>query len=569
MILKRLVEYADSRMKLPPPMYGEMPVRWLIDIRSDGTLEGFVSSQGGDGKAGKRGRAMTVPQTDRTSGVRANLLVDNGEYVLGIPKPKSKPERTEKCHRAFVELTKRCAEETGEPSVEAVVKFLEDWSPHNSETLPDDFDPNLNLTFRVEGLIPAEELTSVQQFWEAHTSGDSGDAAAQVQMTCLVTGEIGKVEETLPGNIKGIPGGQTSGTALVSANKEPFTSYGLKRATTSPISKAAGERFNKALNHLLAGEKSRIYIGPTAYVFWTREESGFDLASFVRQPDPEVVRRLLDSPRAGREQAGVRPNDFYVLALSASGGRAVVRDWLETTVPRVEENLRKWFAAQKVVSARGEPSDPMGVYPLAASAYRDANKEMVPTVPAALIRAALTGGRLPEDILARAVRRTRAEGDVTRPRAALMKLVLNYGGERMAENLESLNREEQDPAYNCGRLLAQLEDLQRAAIPGVKATIVDRYYGAASSTPASVFGTLMRNHQAHIGKVRKERPGVGAAIQDRIGEITGKIGPRFPSTLTMRQQAVFALGYYHQRARNRADARAAREAREQSNREER
>ncbi len=132
----------------------------------------------------------------------------------------------------------------------------------------------------------------------------------------------------------------------------------------------------------------------------------------------------------------------------------------------------------------------------------------------------------------------------------------------MAETLEELNPRVEDPAYHCGRLLAQLEELQKAAIPGVKATIVDRYYGAASSTPASVFGTLMRNHNAHVGKIRKERPGVGVAIQDRIGEITQKIGASFPTTLTMRQQAVFALGFYHQRAHNRAEARAAREARE-------
>ncbi len=132
----------------------------------------------------------------------------------------------------------------------------------------------------------------------------------------------------------------------------------------------------------------------------------------------------------------------------------------------------------------------------------------------------------------------------------------------MAERLEELDRESRDAAYNCGRLLAELEALQRAAIPGVKATIVDRYYGAASSTPASVFGTLMRGHTAHIGKVRKERPGVGAAIQDRIGEITTNIGSVFPTALTMREQAVFALGYYHQRAHNRAEAKAAREARE-------
>jgi CRISPR-associated protein Csd1 len=196
----------------------------------------------------------------------------------------------------------------------------------------------------------------------------------------------------------------------------------------------------------------------------------------------------------------------------------------------------------------------MGVYPLAASAYRDANKEMMPTVPAALVRAALMGGHLPDDLLVRAVRRTRAEGDVSRPRAALMKLVLSYGrGEALSETLERLAPDHPGAAYHCGRLLAELEELQRAAIPGVKATLVDRYYGSASSTPASVFGNLMRNSNAHLGKIRKERPGVGVAIQRRIEEIATSIGDRFPNTLTMREQAIFALGYYHQRAHNRAE----------------
>lgn len=563
MILRRLVEYADSRMKLPPPMYGEVPVRWFVDLDPDGAFL-QLTPRGGDTKANRRGEPLMVPNVVRAAGIKPKLLVDNGEYVLGVGRSGAKADKVAERHRRFVELVRSCAEKTAEPTVEAVVAFLAGWSPVEME-MPDGFDPADNLAFRVGGIIPTD-FARVQAFWASESGGENSPV-----MTCLVTGEMGPVAQRMPVKVKGLTGigGQAAGTSLVSANAGAFESYGLENSLTSPISRDAGERFGKALNHLLAGEKSRIYIGPTAYVFWTREGSGFDLASFMRQPDPEAVRRLLDAPRTGRKQAGVRPDDFYVLALSASGGRAVVRDWLETTVPRAEENLRRWFAAQRIVNARGEPSDPMGVYPLAASAYRDANKEMVPAAPAALIRAALTGGRLPEDILARAVRRTRADGDVTRPRAALMKLVLGYGGEEiMAEKLERLNREEKDPAYNCGRLLAQLEDLQRAAIPGVKATIVDRYYGAASSTPASVFGTLMRGHTAHIGKVRKERPGVGAAIQDRIGEIAENIGPRFPNTLTMREQAVFALGYYHQRAQNRADARAAREAREQGKREE-
>lgn len=570
MILRRLLEYADTRMDLPPVMYGETPVRWFIELSSDGEFGGFVPL-GGDARSNKRGEKLIVPQTDRTSGVRANLLVDNGEYVLGVSKPNSKPERVEKCRYAFLDLVRYCAEKSREPSVEAVVEFLESWSPDGDIALPEDFDPSLNLTFRVEGVIPATELESVQNFWEAYTSGSLGSGAERPQMTCLVTGQLGPVEETLPGNIKGIPGGQTSGTALVSANKEPFTSYGLKRAMTSPISKSAGERFNKALNHLLADRKSRIRIGPLAYVFWTREESDFGL-DLMSDPDPQRVRSLFESPYTGTEQYGIRPNEFYALALSASGGRAVVRDWLETTVPEAAENLKRWFRAQRVVNAYGERADILGLYPLAASAYRDATSEMTPQVPAALIRAAIKGGRLADDLLIRAVRRNRTgtvlqngtREHVTRARAALMKLVLSYGrgGEVLTDTLERLDpnyEREEKAAYNCGRLLAELEDLQRAAIPGVKATLVDRYYGSASSTPASVFGNLMRNHQAHISKLRKERRGAAVAIQDRIAEITASIGERFPNTLTMRGQAIFALGYYHQRAHNRAERNKNRE----------
>ena len=564
MILRRLVEYAErmeNEGELTPVMYGATPIRWQISLSLEGDLEG-VLPLGGDRRDNKRGNSMTVPTLVRAAGIKPKLLADNGEYVLGIARGSSAAAKVAERHRQFVELVGRCADETEEPRVQAVRNFLQRWDAgeYRDRLNEEEFDPQDNLTFRVGGEFPAN-LPTVKNFWASTTTGDDAPA-----MTCLVTGKLGPVEERLPVKVKGLTriGGQGAGTSLVSANAPAFESYGLEASRTSPISRDAGERFGKALNHLLADERSSIFLGPSAYVFWTREESSFDPILMVR-PDPESVKLLFASPLSGARYTETG-NGFYALALSASGGRAVVRDYLETTVPSAEENLRKWFRAQGIVDVRGEPASPLGLYALAASAYRDANKEMTPQIPASLVRAALKGGRVPEDLLARAVRRNRAESDVSRPRAALMKLVLVYGGEGeiMADALDSLKPEVRDSAYNCGRLLAQLEDLQRAAIPGVKATIVDRYYGAASSAPASVFGTLMRNHTAHIGKVRKERPGVGTAIQDRIGEITTNIGQEFPRTLTMRQQAVFALGYYHQRAQNRADSKAAREAREKS-----
>ena len=559
MILTRLKEYADTRMKLPPEMYGDSPVRWIIDLDADGSLLGFVS-QGGTSKADARGKRQLVPQVVRSSGIQPKLLADNGEYVLGVVRANSKPPRVAEAHSQFVDLVELCGRETAEPSVEAVMSFLRGWElGRDSAYLPDAFDPGDTMTFRVNGAFPVD-LESVREFWAVHTTGEDAPV-----MTCLVTGLEGPVEARLPVKIKGVPGGQTSGTALVSANAEAFTHYGLQNSLTSPISRLAGERFGKALNDLISKRDSRVYIGPLVYVLWTREETTFDFLGAVEQAKPEAIKLLFESPISGRSSEEADPNAFYALALSASGGRTVVRDWLETTVPDVKGNLRQWFEAQEIVDAYGGEARPLGLYALAAAAYRDASKEMTTAVPASMMRVALKGGRLPEDILARVVRRNRAEGDVTRPRAALIKMLFSTQGVAMTE-MQELNP---DPAlagaelhaYHCGRLLAEIEAVQRAALGQVNASVTDRYYGSASSTPASVFPALMRGVRVHLGNLRRRSPGTYAALDGRIADIVAKL-PDFPRTLTMRSQGLFALGYYHQRARDRAEAQAAREARD-------
>lgn len=561
MILTRLKEYADTRMKLPPEMYGESPVRWVIDLDANGSLLDFVS-QGGTSKADARGKRQLVPQVVRSSGVQPKLLADNGEYVLGMGRASSKPARVAEAHSQFFDLAELCARETAEASVEAVVSFLKEWEPvRDSVSLPDGFDPGDTLTFRVDGAFPVD-LEKVREFWATRAAGEEAPV-----MTCLVTGLEGPVEARLPVKIKGVPGGQMSGTALVSANAEAFTHYGLKNSLTSPISRMAGERFGKALNDLISKRHSRVYVGPLVYVFWTREETTFDFLGTVEQAKPEAIKLLFDSPVSGQPVAEADPNAFYALALSASGGRTVVRDWLETTVPDVKDNLRRWFEAQEIVDAYGGEARPLGLYALAAAAYRDASKEMTAAVPTSLMRVALKGGRLPEDILARVVRRNRAEGDVTRSRAALIKLLYATQGVPMTGMQEMTP----DPslagaelhAYHCGRLLAEIEAVQRAALGQVNASVTDRYYGSASSTPASVFPALMRGVRVHLGNLRRRSPGVHAALDNRIADIVAKL-PDFPRTLTMRSQGLFALGYYHQRARDRAEAQAARDAKKES-----
>jgi CRISPR-associated protein Csd1 len=126
------------------------------------------------------------------------------------------------------------------------------------------------------------------------------------------------------------------------------------------------------------------------------------------------------------------------------------------------------------------------------------------------------------------------------------------------ERLDSTNRE---PAYLCGRLLAELEAIQRSAIPGAKATIIDRYFGTASSAPATVFGHLLSKSQAHLSKLRKEKEGAYYGLQSKLEEIMKNLST-FPATLSLKEQAIFSLGYYHQRAEDRAAAVSRKQANE-------
>ncbi|MEM3484071.1 MAG: type I-C CRISPR-associated protein Cas8c/Csd1 [Candidatus Methanomethyliaceae archaeon] len=545
MILQQLQRDADRLVgEIPPPMYDRKPIRWVIDLRPDGTFVGWVPLSSGVDTRGDRGREMLVPYVTRTSATKPILLVDTPEYVLG--RNEENPQRAEQRHQAFVELVERCAEQTGLPSVQAVLTFL------TSEALPDppkEMDDRDLITFRVAEALPVDH-PKVQEFWERHTA----DPRAR-QLQCLVCGRTAPAEPNLPVKIKGIPQGQPSGTQIVSANADVFESYGLERALTSPICRRCGERFGKAINALISGENTSLRVGPVVYVFWSVDAPGFSPLSFLRAPDPGVVRDLIKSYATGKQISVEDTAAFYATALSASGGRAVVRDWLETTVGSVKNSLARWFQLQSIVDWNGSPGPFLGVWDMARSLYRKAD-DIPAWVPKAMVSAALYGNPLPDSLLSTALQRNRADAEVTHARAAVMKAVLcqdmpSKEATRMTE-LDATNR---NPAYLCGRLLAVLESVQRQAAPGIKATIVDRFFGSASSAPASVFGTLMRLSQSHLEKLRKTREPAYHALQNRIESVLADL-EQFPSTLTLREQALFCLGYYHQRA---ADRKAARE----------
>jgi CRISPR-associated protein Csd1 len=565
-----------------PSMYGKVKIRWLIPINADGSLRGQFIDLKGATKAEQRGQQYIMPDLVRAAGIKPKLLADNGEYVLGLQKEGADAKKVAERHRQFKELLQRCADATQEPSVKAILGFYAQWNPEGFAQ--EGIDPADNFTFEVHGLgdrkiIPAsaaESLTEIQDFWAIATADQDSPI-----MTCLVTGKLGPVEARLPVKIKGVPNGQTAGTSLVSANAAPFSSYGLENSLTSPISRDAGEGFGKALNELISGSKTRIYLGPVVYTFWARgdfavevvydaldedQSEEFRRESLNGDDQPEEAKALFSSAQSGVPQYGVEVDRFYALGLSASGGRAVVRSWIDIPVAEAQANLDAWFDAQQIVDKYGQiPDRPyFSVKSLARSMYRKG--EDFEMQCSKLIDVALKGGKLPLDMLARAVKRTSIEHDLPHHRAALIKLILTTHLATKSHNpMKNMNELNLDPtfesetdtmAYHCGRLLAHLESVQKAALGDINTTLIDRYYGAAANTPGKVFGELVKDAQAHLRKLRVTKPGTHEALQQRMERIMVKFSPatQFPNTLTMQQQSIFALGYYHQRAANRKEA---------------
>ncbi|MGQ9697398.1 MAG: type I-C CRISPR-associated protein Cas8c/Csd1, partial [Armatimonadota bacterium] len=477
----------------------------------------------------------------RTSGIEPALLVDVPAYVLGVMDPKRGQEK----HRKFVELVEECAEKTQLASVQAVLSFLRS---HQYPDPPADMGEGDLVTFRVDGDLPIDH-PDVRSFWEARTAG------SEYVKQCLICGRTVPVEKNLPVKIKGIPGGQPSGTQIVSANDPAYESYGLERSVTSPICRGCGERFGKALNALISDEERHLRVGSLIYVFWSVDAPMFSPVSWLSMPDPGLVKKLITSYATAQQVELGDEAPFYATALSASGGRAIVRDWLETTIGSVKASLARWFELQSIVNWDGSEGPYLGIWALAVSLYRKTDD--IPTwVPRELVMAALHGHLLANAVMSIAVRRVQATGKVTHPQAALLKAVLaQHMRSEEANRMTELDATNKTPAYLCGRLMAVLEAVQRQAVPGIKSTVMDRFFGTASSAPASVFGTLLRSAQAHLGKLRKTNEAAYHALQVRIESILADLD-QFPTALTLTEQALFCLGYYHQRA---ADHKAARE----------
>ena len=562
MILHALKEYYDRKAADPgshmaPPGWEWKEIPFVLVLNESGSPVGLSYTVEGSGKA-KRTKRFLVPKgVKKTSGIAANLFWENPEYALGIAPEGGRTDRIAEQHAAF---KTRIADlgDISDAGLSAVKAFL-DHSDKGAllqplgETVKQLLDEGANLTFQLAGeVLLISDRPAVKSAIQAQFSTASGTPSL-----CLVTGEK-DTPERLHTAIKGVWGAQTSGANIVSFNSAAFSSYGKTQGENAPIGKCAAFAYTEALNHLLGKDsRQRLQVGDASTVFWSEKATDFEqnVTDFFGEPpkdDPDrnvrAVESLFKSPHTGTLPEAEAQTRFFVLGLAPNASRISIRFWIVDTIAGMSGKLRQHFEDLHIVHGPKD-RDSFSLFRLLVSTASLGKSENIPpNLAGETIRAILSGTAYPKTLLQAAIRRIRADHEISYVRAALIKACLNrslrlHNPTQEKKITMSLDLTNLNIGYRLGRLFATLEKIQTEASPGLNATIRDKFYGAASGTPVAVFGNLMRLKNHHLAKL--ESIGRRVNFERLIGEIMSEITD-FPPHLTLADQGRFAIGYYHQ-----------------------
>lgn len=579
MILQALVEYYDRIIQdevsdLEPEGFKRVAIPFVIVLRNDGSLLGIDNTRTGEGRR-TRARTYIVPKIfegSRTVNVKANLLWDKASYVFGVSQA-GKAARLKKQKEKFLStILDYFPEQNADDGVKAVVNFIErhqesikaypEWEEIKTK------DPI--LAFRLDG----EQTLICNRDTVKEAIAKKNKTVTSEKGLCLVTGKMDTLTR-LENPIKGLRGSGKGESHLVSFNDSAYWSHGKTYGANAPVSKYASSAYVTAINSMQReGSRQWIKVGDATTIFWAEKKHELEdwFADIFGEPakgdseqDYAAIKALFKSPETGAKPLLDNNIKFYVLGLSPNASRIAIRFWYAGTVAEVEENIRQHFEDMSIVHAAYEmPHCPLNEV-LAATAvetkdpkktnrvyFRGKYYDVTPNLAGDFMKAILAGMPYPDTLLSSAVRRIRAEHEITYPRASLIKAVLVRNARFYSKNEKevdmALDLNNSDPGYLLGRLFAVLEKVQIESAGGegkINATIRDRFYSSASSTPVAVFAHLMKLKNHHLAKLENYKN----FYEKLIGEITDKISAdnAYPTHLSLDDQGRFAVGYYHQR----------------------
>lgn len=582
MILQSLAEYYEVlKEKKLVPVFGWSTARvsYALDISPAGELLRVIPLKV-DEPYGKKTRlvprSMIVPLMEsRSSGVSANFLCDNSSYMLGIDD-KGKPERSVQCFEAAKEKHLSVLQECEGAAAAAVKAFFTNWEPQQAAAHPvltdvlEELYAGGNLIFNVDTAY-AHEDPEVVAAWNAEYGKPKGEQSG----VCLVTGQHTEIAR-LHGTLQGVSGAQSSGAALVSFNAPAFESYGKEQSFNAPVGTYAVFGYTTALTYLLADMKHKTSIGDTTVVYWSQDGSAQYQDAFSACIEPDIENyELIDgvfknlSKGLGVDTQTIEGSmsleqPFYILGLAPNAARLSVRFFYRDSFGNILKNIYRHYKEMEIVQPQTDSVRYMGMWRMLQETVNKKSRDKKPTanMAGAVFRAVVSGSRYPASLYQAVLGRIRAEQDdkesriykITRGRAAIIKACLMRNSRiDKGELTMALNEASQNLAYVLGREFALLEMIQFQSNNGINATIKDRYFNAACATPAVIFPVLFKLKNSHT---RKLKPGQRITYERQLQELQNKIpvaddgSLALPKRLSLEEQGMFILGYYHQTQKN-------------------
>ena len=565
-MLTDLRNYAIRQLGAEPG-FAAKTVAWALSFSEDGRYLGTVSLKTTDDRA-DRGRAF-----------RKCPEFSFSEMLAG-GTPKTHPLRDTAARLVLLEAADD--DENARQRFEFHISMLRDAAAHLpvlgrlADALEDPavleqiradltelkVKPAEAITFRIADQFPLD-AEAVHQWWRQYRLTIMAPAEGE-RMLCLLSGQM-TVPAPTHDKIRGLTsvGGLATGDVVVGFDKDAFRSYALEQSANAACSVEAAAEYCAALNDLIASPDRSHRMAGALTVHWysgqvTTEDDAMNWLHEGASERDEIgayrkSRELLEAIEAGRA-AHLLDNRFYILTISGNSGRVMVRDWMEGRFEQLVRSVCAWFDDLSIVHRDGGMLARAPKFMAVLGATVRQPDDLAAPLISKMWRVAVMNEPLPAAFLAQALLRVRT--DIIQdqpPNHARMGLLKAYhlrksrskGGDAMSQIKPFLNEEHPSPAYQCGRLMAVLAALQRAALGDVGAGVVQRYYAAASSTPSLVLGRLSRTAQFHIDKLEG---GLPYWYESKLAEIWGRLGDAVPRTLNLEQQSLFALGYYQQMA---------------------
>lgn len=567
MLLQSLVKLYEAwaeKGEIEKLGWNPVKISYGISLDEEGNVDEIIHLKTNAPKGNKEIPSLiSLPMpVKRSVGVASNFLYDNVTYVFGYDN-SNKPDRAKQCFDCFRSVGNKVLENSDDEFSTVIKKFLQkDYSEFENlsdlltelnctETTVDDIlNKGANLLLMPLGKFPTDSKT-ICESWNSYY--EHSDAPKGV---CLVTGKDDHIAKLHP-VIKNIRGAQAAGASLVSFNATAFNSYGKENGYNAPVSEYAAFAYTSALNKLVSDNDHRIFAGDTTVVCWTEDgESAYqDVFAGIFNSDDELKQKdlhdtivsIVNGNEVKWEGIPLNPsNNFYILGISPNSARLSVRFFIQNTFGKVMENLLKNQQRMEMVKPGFEKFNYIPLWRILGETVnkKSRDKKCKPHLAGDVLNSIINDYNYPSTLYYGILGRISAEQNINWVKASVLKayLLKNYDSKYKEEITVDYNENSNNKAYLLGVLFSNLEEIQNTANPGIKSTIRDRYFTAASSTPSRVFPILIDLAQNHIKKI----PNVGAKVncQKMLTKTMAKLGDKFPNRLKLDEKGMFQLGYY-------------------------